>query len=470
MKKFIFLLCVMLAAFASFLFLHDRYLPVTYEKNPLTETSALLDNPYCGFYELHGYTLAETESIETAADWGEKCFSKSSSSLILLEMNLKNYRDSYLSSNALSQLDAILSAASKQQKQLILRCLYDWDGNALETEPSSIEQIEQHMEQLSSVINRHADCVYIMQGNFTGNVGEMNQTNYGSAEDTKTLVEYLSNCIFPSIYLSVRTPAQLRGVLESREIPSFSEIYSGTLASRLGLYNDGMLGSVYDLGTYDDTPYTSSDKYTEKGTRSQELEYQNRLCLFVPNGGEAVIDNEYSDLENAVSDLSAMHVSYLNKDHDLAVLDKWKNTFYQGDDIFQGCSGYDYISAHLGYRYVITDSSLTFRPLLDDTALLHLTIENRGFAPAYKKFETQIYLTNIETKEVIPVTNTIDNRMITSENSFTFKLSIDVRDMEKGTWQISIDMTDSLSNLPVFFANETENNRSAVLLGTLRIP
>ena len=193
-------------------------------------------------------------------------------------------------------------------------------------EPSDFYRIKNHIQQVSATVNAHADCIYILQGLFIGNNGEMNNTNYGDIDQMRQLAETLAKNISPSIYLAVRTPAQLRGILYSRT-PMAGQSDEGSLASRLGLFNDGMLGSVYDLGTYDDTPLTSASEFNEQGTRSEELLFQNKLCQYVPNGGEVTIDNKYNNLDNAISDLSTMCVSYLNSDHDLAVLNKWKK-FY----------------------------------------------------------------------------------------------------------------------------------------------
>lgn len=469
MRRFIFLLCLIFLSGISIFFFTQRYLPVDYQEAALSETTASLANPYRGFYDLHGYVLSEEETSDSAATWGMERFSNSPCNLILLEINLKNYSNTYLTANALEQLQQILNQASIYQKQIILRCLYDWDGNALESEPDTIEQLRAHMEQLSGVINQHIDCIFLLQGIFTGNTGEMNQTNYGSAEDITYLMQQLSGYVHPSIYLSVRTPSHLRTILMSHDPISYDEAYSGTLASRLGLYNDGMLGSDNDLGTYDDTPFQRSDIPGEKGNRVQEIDFQNKLCQYVPNGGEVVLDNTYNDLSNAISDLSAMHVSYLNQVYDPAVFEKWKNTTYEGEGVFQGCDGYTYIGEHLGYRYLITKSSLQFRPLLDNQAILSVTVQNTGFAPAYRKFDTAIYLIDQEGNKY-PVKNTIDNRRITSGSDTTFRLSLDVRSMKKGTYQIYIEMTVPDSSLPVYFANQDPEEGASLLLGTITIP
>ncbi len=48
---------------------------------------------------------------------------------------------------------------------LILRFMYDWDGKAMETEPSDISIIKKHMEQTAQIVNLHTDNVYILQRN-----------------------------------------------------------------------------------------------------------------------------------------------------------------------------------------------------------------------------------------------------------------------------------------------------------------
>ena len=297
----------------------------------------------------------------------------------------------------------------------------------------------------------------------------MNNTNYGDIDQMRQLAETLAKNISPSIYLAVRTPAQLRGILYSRT-PMAGQSDEGSLASRLGLFNDGMLGSVYDLGTYDDTPLTSASEFNEQGTRSEELLFQNKLCQYVPNGGEVTIDNKYNNLDNAISDLSTMCVSYLNSDHDLAVLNKWKNSTYTGSGVFSGYSGYDYIRAHLGYRYFIKSSSLDFHAFMSDKASLYLTIENVGFAPAYRQFDTALILTNQETGESRRMKTEIDNCSIAGSDQSEFKIELDVRSFAKGTYQVNLEMKDPYTGQVIHFANAGSEESATVSVGRLVIP
>ena len=219
-----------------------------------------------------------------------------------------------LSSDALfTGFDSILGAWAGSNKQLILRFLYDWDGNASATEPSDIKIILKHMEQTASVYNKYADSIYILQGLYIGSYGEMHGSAHQDKNNIIRLARKLYNVSAPSIFLAVRTPAQLRAITEGTD---------GLVTERLGLFNDGILSSTSDCGTY------------AEGKREQELEFQDNLCLSVPNGGEAIIENPLNNINNAVKDLRKMHVSYLNSMYDASVLDKWKASEYNGDGIF----------------------------------------------------------------------------------------------------------------------------------------
>ena len=466
-----FVICTALAVYALYYIISVRHLNVEYTPAFTEESAQSLDNPYRGFYRMSGYILSDGQKPSKAASWCKKSCKDNPYPLMLLEINLKNYSNTSISTNALKQLNKILNECTRAKKQVILRFLYDWDGQALSSEPSDLPQIKKHISQLSSTVNSYADCIYILQGALIGNNGEMNNSNYNDINQIRQIIEELDQNIVPDIYLAVRTPAQLRGVLRTRNPLSSTNAWHGTLESRLGLFNDGMLGSVYDLGTYDDTPLQSDSAIDEQGTRSEELIFQEKLCQYVPNGGEVTVDNEYNDLDNAISDLSQMHVSYLNSEHDEAVLNKWKNSTYTGSDtdVFSGCSGYDYISAHLGYRYVVQQSSIDFHSVLDDTATLYLTVANTGFSSAYTKFTTDLILTSKDTGKSEKVETTIDNRSIAGNDFSEFKLSLDVRSLKKGTYTVSLRMKDPYTKNYIHFANKGYEKSKTVPVGTLTL-
>lgn len=465
----LFLLCAALTATVVIRFISARQLTATYEPDNTRESNTLVQNPFCGFYKINGYMLSDSSTKKELISQVRKNCKDNPYPLVLAEINLQNYANSDLNSSAKQQLDTILTQYALAKKQVILRFLYDWDGKALQSEPSDFYRIKNHIIQISPVINQHIDCVYIIQGVFIGNVGEMNNSNYSDIDQIRQLIEALAESTDPQIYLAVRTPAQLRGILRTHTPLSSQDYKSGNLASRLGLYNDGMLGNVYDMGTYDDTPITSDSSMDEPGTREEELLYQYKLCQYVPNGGEVTIDNEYNDIDNAITALSQMHVSYLNSEHEEDVLNKWKKSTYIGDNVFSGCTGYDYIKAHLGYRYFIQESHLDFHSIVGNDATLYLTIANSGFSSAYKKYDTTLLITNQDTGKTKRLETNIDNRLISGDDQVTFKLSPDIRSLKKGIYILALEMKDPCTENYIHFANAGSEAHNSVTVGTLTI-
>lgn len=427
-----------------------RYMPKTCE-----ESGEELSNPYIGWYSIHGYLLSDTDALalpDTAAVEKEKA------GLVLVQINLKNYARQDLTDTALMQLDTLLTAWQETGSQMILRFLYDWDGKNLETEPEDTQQILRHMQQVGEIINAHKESVYLLQGAFVGNWGEMNQTKHMADGKTGELIRQLAEVTDASIFLSVRTPAQLRTVLESKEPLDVSQAFTGSLEARLGLFNDGMLGSETDTGTYGSVS-AASGGYSQPWMRQDELEFQNRLCNYVPNGGEVITDNAYNDFDAARETLSAMHVSYLNQDYDTAVLNKWKTAVYTGSDkVYAGCSGYDYIGQHLGYRYVLRDSGCHWGFLSQNQASLFLTLENVGFASCYRPLEIRIHAVS-ETGEITELPVDSDLRLLASKESINLEASWNVRKLKHGRYQLYFQIWDNTLDREIFLANTLEHGK-----------
>lgn len=431
-----------------------------YTPSPLLETTTILSNPYMGWYSLIGYTLSDSEPLSVPTSY---LGTDSPTELVLLEINLDNYADCDISEDGLSRLDQLFSSWSDTQKQLILRFVYDWDGNNLQTEPALRSQIERHMEQLAPVINRYANSIYLLQGIFVGNWGEMNHSDYLSGNDLTALTEKLASLTDPSIFLSVRTPAQLRTILKTASPLPESDAYSGSLASRLGLYNDGMLGSPTDTGTYGDSASDTSD-YSKAWPRADELTFQNRLCQYVPNGGEVITPNSCNDLDAAIQTLQTMHVSYLNKDYDPDVINKkWKTSLYSGSDLlYHGMTGYDYISCHLGYRYVLTASA--FSP-----GQVSITVENKGFSSCYRPFLVSLTVTSADETWQYTIPIDTDTRTWISGKSVTLKASLADLHLEPSSYTLTLKLTDPSTNREILLASDLPHNTTGYQIGTLTI-
>ena len=419
---------------------------IHYTSETFSQSNKTLQNPYCGFYHIVGYTLSDDYG---SSDNYSSQIGSYTESLALVEINLKNYRTGEISKKGIAQLNDILASWEKSPNntKLILRFLYDWDGLALATEPDSIDIILKHIEQVSQAVNRYRDTVYIMQGDFIGNWGEMHHSEFQDENSLKQLINKLNGVIDPSIYLSLRTPKQWRTVNSSSEPKN---------NTRIGLFNDGILGSESDLGTY------------SENEREKELKFQNELCRYVPNGGEVVYNSNLSRLEPAVSALKTMHISYLNEDYDSRVIEKWKNSVWTGDGVFNGCDGYSYIKAHLGYRYFIDSCKLKKSGFLRSEYTLEITVKNSGFSSTLKPFESSVTLINKETEDCMQILIDADFECIGSESKKTFTATLPVKELKQGEYLIYFSVKSKTGGQTVFMANENDITKYGYLLGRLK--
>ena len=448
-------------------FFWNRSRPVAFTPEAFGESTAVLKNPYQGFYRIFGYTLSDDgQHVQTTA---ADSIREYDFALVLLEINLRNYRTGPISDSALAQLDDILKAWSQSDAQILLRFLYDWDGIAKAKEPESLSTILTHMDQAAEIVNRYASSIYLMQGCFIGNWGEMHGSYFADAQSIQTLITHLHQVIAPSIYLSVRTPAQWRTITGLYDVPAKFPAFQEhpPIASRLGLYNDGMLGSASDLGTYGDTPRKGISDPACKGTREEELSFQNRLCQYVPNGGEVVFDTPYNVLPAAVQYLRTLHVSYLNADYDPVVLNKWSKSVWDREDAFSGCDGLTYVQAHLGYRYTARAFTLRKQGFLSPQLTFQLELENTGFGNTLKPFDGAFLLRNVQTGDTCRLPLAFDFRSLTSGQTKTLTASLPVRDLSKGTWQLFFSVTDPATGGQIALANTTLVSENGVPLGQL---
>lgn len=490
-KRYIYIIAaaalILCAAVSCAAYIYSLYFKAAYTPINTPETADILNNPYCGWYDMYGYALNEGGENVFDSQTAEYIKKSSDTRLVLLQINLKNFSNRELPESALRQLDRIFTLWAESSHDIILRFLYDWDGLAMHTEPDDITFVKQHMRQTADIVNRHKNDIFLMQGIFVGSYAEMHNSKYMDAESMTSLALLLDSLIDEEIYLSVRTPAQLRTIFKTADVRNMS---TDGRRLRFGLFNDGMLGSELDLGTYGSSGSSfSEENYSQKGDRAQEIAFQKKLCLLVPNGGEVVSDNEYNDIENAAKELSDMHVSYLNRAYDPAVISKWKTQVYNASgqsSVYDGLSGLDYISAHLGYRFVIDNSSFTYSAFKSG-GLLKIYIKNDGFAPSYRNFRVTVSVEKngayaVQASDGGEPSGSSDGNVISFDLTDDFHtsewypgetaelaVSIPVSELKEGSFTVYLNMTDAVSDETILFANDAELGEYGYCLGTLNI-
>lgn len=344
---------------------------ITFEKLFGKESTDYDGNPSKGWYGLYPFVISEEP------DFDNLVWSLADGDVIaLVRIDIGRRQPgvgtgSPFTAEELDRADRILTWFEKHSREVILRITYDTEGKGMEHEPSLIKNVAGHMRQLGSVIAAHADNIIVHQGIFVGSWGEMHDSKFLSENAVCELYETLVSACGNKVRIAVRTPMQHRFIMK------YLTRYMGTGNAdtdtdilRPALYNDAILSSEDDMCTY-------------AGGRTVWADYQDEVCTYAVCGGEAIHDNQLNDYDNAVKELANMHITYLNRQYDMAVLDKWRSN-----------NGYDYIGTHLGYRFVVTDTAAG-RDAEEETGsktqtgvgsiYINVRIANRGFACVYDR-------------------------------------------------------------------------------------
>lgn len=351
---------------------------ITFEKLFGKESTDYDGNPSKGWYGLYPFVISEEPDFDNLV-WS--LADRDVIALVRIDIGRRQPgvgTGSPFTDAELDRADRILTWFEKHSREVILRITYDTEGKGMEHEPSLIKNVAGHMRQLGPVIAAHADNIIVHQGIFVGSWGEMHDSKFLSENAVCELYETLVSACGNKVRIAVRTPMQHRFIMKyltrymgtGNADTDTDNAYMDTDILRPALYNDAILSSEDDMCTY-------------AGGRAAWADYQDEVCAYAVCGGEAIHDNPLNDYDNAVKELANMHVTYLNRQYDMAVLDKWRSN-----------NGYDYIGTHLGYRFVVTDTAAG-RDAEEETGsktqtgggsiYINVRIANRGFACVYDR-------------------------------------------------------------------------------------
>lgn len=440
------------------LFLTGRLFEVELSPTSFRESNRRLNNSDRGFYTIRAFTIHKEPQIFEKKVWE----SGNDLGLQMVQINLRNFRSGEISEIGLQNVEKLFSSMRKQEKRSIIRFLYDWDGKASETEPEELEIVLAHMHQLSPILKEYDDCVFLYQGLFVGNWGEMNGTPFLNQEGLERLVNELLKDVGTEDFLSVRTPVQWRKATGGETVE-----LTDPLVSRLGLYNDGILGNYGDCGTYVGSPESRENPY-KSWSREDELSFQEELCKYVPNGGEVILENPLNDFDSAVDAFRTMHLTYLNWDYDRNVLEKWASSVVTEDGCFDGMDGLTYIERHLGYRYLLERGTAQYH-FLNNELRLTAQVRNVGFAPVYSEKPMTITLRSGE--ELIRLEPEGDLRQLAGGNHpeqiLDVTACIPASMLKQTSYQVYFEVWDPVMDAPLELANEQTSGEYGYYLGEL---
>ncbi|MDE6667702.1 MAG: DUF4832 domain-containing protein [Clostridia bacterium] len=334
---------------------------------PYEESTEAINNPDQGFYRPIYVRVKEDGATYN------KNIVNASTQLYHLRIDISDFSaavngsaDKPLTDKSLEDLNSLLSYLKEKEKNAVVRFAYDPSyGGAKDKEPAK-EIILKHIQQVCPILNKYQATVTAIEAGLIGPWGEMHSSKIANAEYISPIIEtFLTNTA--NLPVLVRTPKMIYNYLGIKlaDIDGY-EISATDKAYRLGLYNDGYLGSDSDLGTYTD--------------REREIEFLSKQTNHLPYGGEVVIPNSpLHDIETCLPEMFKINLSYLNIEWNNQVIDKWKSTVYTakcGDEkIYYGKTAFEYIQNRMGYRFVVTNSKLQYK----DKFTANLTLKNLGF-------------------------------------------------------------------------------------------
>lgn len=420
-----------------------------YEQSVAEEDTMYIDNPDQGFYS--------PVYIQVKDDFKDKDYViNDKTRLYHLRMDLSafsqkfnNQEDMLLRDKDLNNIDAMMSKYLKKEKNVIIRFAYDHNYEGKKDQEPSISMMEAHIKQLAPILNKYENCITAIEAGMIGPWGEMHSSACANKETINKIIDvYLKNV--DNIPILVRTPKMIYNYLGIAldDISSY-KIKEDNIAYRLGIFNDGYLGSSSDLGTYTN--------------RELETKWLANQTSHLPYGGEVVVPNSsLHDIDKCVLEMKLMNLSYLNQAWNDEVIKKWKSTTYDqkcGDDInYYGISAYDYINAHLGYRFVLKKSTLSYNATSD--IKVNLEIENKGFGNLLRNKKIEAYVLyddeNLEKYEINHKTKSLEKLEFTIPNIGS-----------KGKIYLSIKNDDD--TYPIRLANKEiyNENLKANLIGVL---
>ena len=315
-----------------------------FRRAALTEDTEIPANPLRGWFDLYAFELdGDTEQFKSEA----KERMDKDTCLILLLADISAYKDGDITDEALFNLEQIISFFRENNKDIILRVTYDHAGKGMEREPFSFDIVKRHAEVIAGFVRDHHRDIFLYQGLLIGKWGEMHTSRFSSLEKLCELNEIFEKGLQNSVYTAVRKPVILRGL---RAEPDNRDSFDpGTL----GIFNDGMFGSDTDLGTYDSAGKDCN--WNKPWNRQNEHKFTACIAAKVPIGGEALFGEGFVSThasKDYIDELSLQHITYLNRQHDIKLINYWKKTKVSCKGIWNGKSYFDqnYVFSSSMYR------------------------------------------------------------------------------------------------------------------------
>lgn len=275
----------------------------------------------------------------------------------------------------LTDLGNYLAAFRSTDVKCILRFTYNYDSSGLD---APVGVVLGHIGQIAAVVNQYTDVIYALQAGLIGAWGEWHDSSSNlllGSDSNGWYRDQIINELFTqfdsSIPIVFRRTAFI-GPADSlsgyqfgtylTHLTNSSDYFTTTKYGRAGVHNDCLFIDQYVNG-YEDNYYNVS------GTRGAAI--GAAATAATPSGGESCSNNGapniYSSFSNASSIATKYHMDYINASYYTPIYQAWsaadRATF----------------SRRLGYRFVMTESTLPTAATAGSSMDFSITMRNDGY-------------------------------------------------------------------------------------------
>ena len=323
-------------------------------------------------------------------------------------------KDQDLTEDALNVLQQTFDNIRKNNGHVIVRICYDpWYNGRSNVTPDH-EWVLKHVKQLAPVLSKNTDVIVALEMGMHGAYGEMHSDTNITYDRVAEATNLMLRSTPPELKILTRTGNYSAKVLGFDDWgvdfhidgEKFKEIAKakGDTMYRVGMFNDGYLGTQYDYGTWGADCATSI-------CREEGVAWLEKYSINTPYGGEALTTAENYQVINTPEFLAyegfRTHTSYLNIQWNNNLIESWKKTPFTQNDFdydparVDSLSGFKYINDHLGYRFVLRESWLSDTVGSDGILRAKLRIQNVGFGNLTRevKASLEIHIGRLKVRE-----------------------------------------------------------------------
>jgi len=327
-----------------------------------TLSNEVFSNPERGF--MHLYTV---ESEGASLDAGRlQALAAENVTLVHRVYYFEKFKQSPLSDAELALIKGDMQLLRNAGVKCVLGFAYtgiDYVENTEKGEDAPLASIELHLDQLKPVLEENKDIIAFVQAGFIGPWGEWHSSTNGleTPENMTKVLNKMLSVIPKEIMVQVRTPRYKQTIFGTNAPVDQSTGFSGVGRARVGHYNDCLMASADDYGTYTNV---QADK-----------QYISSEGLYVPTGGETcppIPAGNTPGCPEATATLRQLRWTYLNLDWYGPTINAWKAG---------GC--FEELQRNLGYRLALVRARLPDKVTAGQALDVHIKIANKGYAPVY---------------------------------------------------------------------------------------